>query len=68
MIDRQIEPILSQMAAQFKAVAVTGPRQSGKTTLTLPTPTTSTTLPVCNPFQLLQLIQHWRLQGHADKA
>lgn len=33
MIDRQIEPILRQMAAQFKAVVVTGPRQSGKTTL-----------------------------------
>jgi predicted AAA+ superfamily ATPase len=66
MIDRQIVTLLRQMVAQFKVVA--GPRQSGKTTLTLPTPTTSTTLPVCNPFQLLQLIQHWRLQGHADKA
>lgn len=33
MIDRSIEPVLRQMAAQFKAVAVTGPRQSGKTTL-----------------------------------
>jgi hypothetical protein len=34
MIDRDIEPILRKMALQFKAVAVTGPRQSGKTTLT----------------------------------
>jgi predicted AAA+ superfamily ATPase len=33
MIDRQIEPVLRRMAGQFKAVAVTGPRQSGKTTL-----------------------------------
>ena len=33
MIDRDIEPLLRKMAAQFKAVVVTGPRQSGKTTL-----------------------------------
>jgi len=33
MIDRDIEPILRKMASQFKAVVVTGPRQSGKTTL-----------------------------------
>ena len=33
MIDRSIEPVLRRMAAQFKAVAVTGPGQSGKTTL-----------------------------------
>lgn len=33
MIPRNIEPTLRQMAGQFKAVAITGPRQSGKTTL-----------------------------------
>ena len=34
MIKRKITAVLQQMANQFKAVAVTGPRQSGKTTLT----------------------------------
>ena len=34
MIRREIEPELIQLAEQFKAVAVIGPRQSGKTTLT----------------------------------
>lgn len=34
MITRKIEPLLKEFAGQFKAVAVTGPRQSGKTTLT----------------------------------
>lgn len=34
MIDRELRPLLRKMASQFKAVAVTGPRQSGKTTLT----------------------------------
>ncbi len=34
MIPRTSETELRQLAAQFKAVAVTGPRQSGKTTLT----------------------------------
>ncbi|NBB80212.1 MAG: DUF4143 domain-containing protein [Verrucomicrobia bacterium] len=33
MIDRVIESTVHQMATQFKAVAITGPRQSGKTTL-----------------------------------
>lgn len=33
MIQRIAEPELLKLAAQFKAVAVTGPRQSGKTTL-----------------------------------
>ena len=33
MIQRNIEPVLRKMAGQFKAVAITGPRQSGKTTL-----------------------------------
>jgi predicted AAA+ superfamily ATPase len=33
MIKREIEPVLKKMAGQFKAVAITGPRQSGKTTL-----------------------------------
>jgi len=34
MIRREIEPELIRLAEQFKAVAVIGPRQSGKTTLT----------------------------------
>lgn len=34
MIPRNIEPVLRKMAASFKAVTITGPRQSGKTTLT----------------------------------
>jgi len=33
MIQREITPVLRKMADQFKAVAITGPRQSGKTTL-----------------------------------
>lgn len=33
MIKREAEPILRRIAGQFKAVAVVGPRQSGKTTL-----------------------------------
>lgn len=33
MIKRQCEPFLRAVAAQFKAVTITGPRQSGKTTL-----------------------------------
>lgn len=33
MIPRNLEPVLSRLAAQMPAVAVTGPRQSGKTTL-----------------------------------
>lgn len=33
MIERDVESVLRRMAGQFKAVAVTGPRQSGKTTL-----------------------------------
>ena len=32
-IHRDIEPVLKEMAAQFPAVALTGPRQSGKSTL-----------------------------------
>ncbi len=32
-IHRQIEPILKKLTTQFPAVAVTGPRQSGKSTL-----------------------------------
>lgn len=33
MIRREIQVVLQQMAQQFKAVVITGPRQSGKTTL-----------------------------------
>jgi uncharacterized protein len=33
MIRRNIQPLLESMARQFKAVVITGPRQSGKTTL-----------------------------------
>jgi predicted AAA+ superfamily ATPase len=32
-IHRSIEPVLKEMAGHFPAVAVTGPRQSGKSTL-----------------------------------
>ncbi len=34
MIKRDIKPKLEQLAQQFPVVAVVGPRQSGKTTLT----------------------------------
>jgi predicted AAA+ superfamily ATPase len=33
MIDRQITPRLQKLVGSFKAIALTGPRQSGKTTL-----------------------------------
>ncbi len=33
MIKRQAIPVFKELASQFKAVALTGPRQSGKTTL-----------------------------------
>lgn len=33
MLHREAEPLLRKLARQFKAVAVVGPRQSGKTTL-----------------------------------
>ena len=33
MVLREVEQVLRAMAAQFKAIAITGPRQSGKTTL-----------------------------------
>ena len=35
MIQRTIEPVLSRLASQYPVVTVTGPRQSGKTTLCL---------------------------------
>ena len=34
MLDRKLTPALLRLAASFPIVAVTGPRQSGKTTLT----------------------------------
>ena len=33
MIDRAMEPVLKELAAKYPVVTVTGPRQSGKTTL-----------------------------------
>jgi len=33
MITRDLEAILKKLANQFKAIALTGPRQSGKSTL-----------------------------------
>ena len=33
MITRTIEPQLQRLAAQFPVITITGPRQSGKTTL-----------------------------------
>lgn len=33
MIDRTIEPVLLELAKKYPAVTITGPRQSGKTTL-----------------------------------
>jgi predicted AAA+ superfamily ATPase len=33
MIDRDIEPRLKSLARQFPAVVLTGPRQSGKSTV-----------------------------------
>lgn len=32
-IERTLEPVLQRAASEFPAVALTGPRQSGKTTL-----------------------------------
>ena len=34
MIERNITPILRQLASQYPVITLTGPRQSGKTTLT----------------------------------
>ena len=33
MIERNIAPLLTQLASQYPAITLTGPRQSGKTTL-----------------------------------
>ena len=33
MIDRTIEPILKDLVTKYPVVTITGPRQSGKTTL-----------------------------------
>ena len=33
MVKREIEPLLHKLASQYPALAITGPRQSGKTTL-----------------------------------
>ena len=33
MIDRTIEPVLKDLASKYPVVTLTGPRQSGKTTL-----------------------------------
>jgi predicted AAA+ superfamily ATPase len=33
MIDRKIEPVLHDLASKYPVVTLTGPRQSGKTTL-----------------------------------
>ena len=33
MIERDITPVLKRLAAQYPVVTITGPRQSGKTTL-----------------------------------
>ena len=33
MIDRNIEPVLNNLASKYPVVTLTGPRQSGKTTL-----------------------------------
>ena len=33
MIQRHISPLLQQLAAQYPVITLTGPRQSGKTTL-----------------------------------
>ncbi len=33
MIERNIQPVLARLAAQYPVVTITGPRQSGKTTL-----------------------------------
>ena len=33
MIDRTMEPVLKELAAKYPVVNITGPRQSGKTTL-----------------------------------
>ena len=33
MIERQIQPLLKQLAGQYPVLTLTGPRQSGKTTL-----------------------------------
>ena len=34
MIERNIAPVLRQLATQYPVITLTGPRQSGKTTLT----------------------------------
>lgn len=44
MIDRAAAPKIKQLAGQFKAVAIIGPRQSGKTTLALTLPENASVL------------------------
>jgi len=78
MIDRDSSKLLKEIASSFKAIAITGPRQSGKTTLTktfflekpyvtLENPT-DRNLALADPVSFLSSFPHGAILDEVQKA